>query len=185
MSSINLFVTNVIHFINVTINNIWPGESGHGGPGHNSAESTGGVEPGRAGQSSEHLRAADIPVMDTFVEDDLHLDIGQAEGAGGPEVDNEIIVEEVVLDDTGTGVMSDVSLYPEEGHETVGVAVVDEVADAGPRERPRASGHQQVLRALTRIADFPRDWIDQPETCRRCAQARRRRILRCQYHLLN
>ena len=183
MSSINLFVTNVIHFINVTINNIWPGgESGAGGPGH-TAGGTAGMEPGRAGQSSEHLRAADNLVMETFAEDDPHLDIGQAEGAGGPEVDNDIIVEEEVLSDTGTGVMSDVGLYSEE-RETVGVPDDDEEVDAGPRERPRASDHHQRPRALTRITDMSPCWYDQPGTCRRCAQTKVRRISRQQFHLL-
>ena len=79
MSAINLFITNMIHFINVNINNIWPGEQG--GPRHNNpgGERAGGVEPGSAGQDgpSEHLRAADNHSMETFAEDDPHLDIGQ------------------------------------------------------------------------------------------------------------
>ena len=181
--SVNLFFTTVLHFINVNINNLWPGPGG--APGQDTPADAGSGEPGSTDQvmPGEHLRAADIPVAEENMEDDLPQNLGQAEGEGGLEVDNEIIVEEEDLDDTGTSAMSDASLYPEE-HETVGVADVDEVVDAGPRERPRASGHRHVHRALARIDDFPPLWYDQPETCRRCAQARTRRLARCQFHLI-
>ena len=181
--SVNLFITNVLHFINVNINNYWPGRGG--GPGHETPTAAGVSEPGSTEQNlpSEQLRTADMTLSETLVDDDLNPMIGQAEGEGGLEVDNEIIVEEEDLSDTGTSVMSDVGLNPE-GRDTVGVPDDDEVVDAGPRERPRASGHQQLPRAFTRITGFPQCWYDQPGTCRRCTQTQTRRIVRSQYHLL-
>ena len=64
-----MFLRTMLHFINVNINIIWTA-----GP-------------------SEHLSAADIHITEAILEDDLPLDKGQAKGAGGMEVDNEIIIE--------------------------------------------------------------------------------------------
>ena len=135
--------------------------------------------PGSAGHSvsTEQLRAADAPDADTVDDDDIiSVSEGQAEGAGGHEVDIEL-EEEEVANDTGIGVMADVSAISVTEAGTVGVPVVVRT-DTVPGERPRGAGHGlQNWTPVLRRLEWPATWRCDPGQCVYCTRAERRREL--------
>ena len=123
--------------------------------------------------NNEQLRAADDAQPMTPDDDDIWA-VGQAEGAGNLEVDNEY-EEEEVANNTGIGVDADVSAISDE--EASAVDDSDGVrADSVPRARPQGAGqgyHQG--RVELRRLEWPADWRCDPGECRYCARAQARR----------
>ena len=103
--------------------------------------------------------------------------VGPAEEWAELEVDSDT-GEEEVNPSTGTGaeVFLDVSLYPDIGHETVGVT--DGVrTDTGAREQPLPTGRRDVntwTRVRARVMSTPAHWTCSAHVCLRCERIRNR-----------
>ena len=182
MITINLNITNIIVVLMDWFRNRGPGSDQDPSAGQAAAP------PADPVPEAEQLRAADYHNVNNLSlgEDDFPETVGQAEGAGGLVVDNEIIVEEEEVSDTGTSVTTESSLISF----TEAEAVDD--TDGGravspPGERPQVAGlgHGQWIRVRQRLRDTPAHWMCDPNNCVRCENTQNRRVARVQFHLLN
>ena len=181
MSSRNFFVTNFITIVNFFIGRAGTrhSETEGGQPGGQQSETAGVAGAGsRDPGAAESLRTADTTTTnDTLTDDDNHEQAeGPAEGAGGEQVDIELVEEEEVSD-TGTGIVTDGSLNSDTEREAVGVP--GGVSDGtGTRVRPRPTDlipDTRWTRVLARLV-WPPHWrCGGLRECLRCVQTRVRR----------
>ena len=177
MNSINVSITIVF---TVILRFLWPGGAAAGGSNNTTNTDQGGDTSQAADQVApvEQLRTADQDNNNSgLIEDDFPAEaVGPAEGEGGLEVDNDIIEEEEVTNDTGIGAAANVSLISFTEAETV-VVPDGGRAVSEPRERPQAAGLGAGVwtRVRARLAGTPEHWYVCDQDCTRCNRIRNRR----------